>query len=54
MVDSKFVEAADLRVHYLEKGGGVPLILLHGGTATADASWQESLPRLAKTYRVIR
>lgn len=41
----------DLEVHYLEAGRGTPLLLLHGGTATAD-SWGEAMPRLAERYHV--
>lgn len=48
---SKTVRAGDLEVHYLEAGSGRPLILLHGGTATAQ-SWGEWLPRLAERYHV--
>lgn len=48
---SKTIRAADLDIHYLEAGGGPPLILLHGGTATAE-SWGDWLPRLATRYHV--
>ncbi len=48
---SKTIRAADLDVHYLEAGSGPPLILLHGGTATAN-SWGDWLPRLAARYHV--
>jgi pimeloyl-ACP methyl ester carboxylesterase len=53
MTNSKFVEAGGLRVHYLEAGAGTPLILLHGGLATAEASWRVPLPDLAKAYHVL-
>jgi pimeloyl-ACP methyl ester carboxylesterase len=53
MADSKFIEAGGLSIHYLETGAGVPLILLHGGLATAEASWHEPLPKLAETYHVL-
>jgi len=53
MINSKFVEAGGLRVHYLEAGAGTPLILLHGGLATAEASWREPLPGLAEAYHVL-
>lgn len=45
------VMIGDLEVHYLEEGRGQPLLLLHGGTATAD-SWGEAMPRMADRYRV--
>lgn len=48
---SHSVTIGDLEVHYLEEGRGQPLLLLHGGTATAE-SWGEAMPRLADRYRV--
>lgn len=48
---SHSVMVGDLEVHYLEEGRGQPLLLLHGGTATAE-SWGEAMPRLADRYRV--
>lgn len=48
---SKAVRVGDLEVHYLEEGRGQPLLLLHGGTATAS-SWGEAMPRMADRYRV--
>ena len=47
------VAAGGLTFHYLEQGKGQPLILLHGGLATAEMSWNECMPELAKTYRVL-
>lgn len=38
--------------HYVEQGGGEPLLLLHGFTGS-NASWEPVAPRLAKRYRVI-
>lgn len=49
---SHTIRVGALEVHYLEQGSGQPLLLLHGGTATAE-SWGEALPRLAERYRVI-
>jgi pimeloyl-ACP methyl ester carboxylesterase len=49
---SHTVRLGTLDVHYLETGSGHPLLLLHGGTATA-AAWSEQLPALAARYRVI-
>ncbi|MDB5538526.1 MAG: hypothetical protein JWQ89_253 [Devosia sp.] len=48
---SQTVTIGDLEVHYLEEGRGQPLILLHGGTATAE-SWGEAMPTMADRYRV--
>lgn len=44
---SHTITVGTLDVHYLEQGSGTPLLLLHGGTATAD-SWSEQLPRLER------
>jgi pimeloyl-ACP methyl ester carboxylesterase len=52
MSESKFVEATGLRIHYLEAGAGEPLLLLHGGLATAEMSWAEAMPGLAGTFHV--
>ena len=48
---SNTVMIGDLEVHYLEEGRGQPLLLLHGGMATAN-SWSEAMPRMADRYRV--
>lgn len=53
MADSRFIEAGGLSIHYLEAGSGIPLVLLHGGMATAEMSWTTSMPELAHTYRVL-
>ena len=53
--ESKFVQAGRIKTHYLEAGSGPNLVLLHGGGAGADArsNWRDSLPLLAKNFRVI-
>ena len=53
--DSKFIEAAGLRTHYLEAGNGPTLILVHGGGAGADAwgNWRTCIPRYANDFRVL-
>lgn len=47
--DSKFIETAGLRTHYLEAGSGPTLILVHGGGAGADAweNWRSCIPNYA-------
>ena len=50
---SRTIAAAGLDTHVLDAGTGDPLILLHGGTATADMSWTTSMPRLAANWHVI-
>jgi pimeloyl-ACP methyl ester carboxylesterase len=47
------MKIGDLDVAYLEAGEGIPIILLHGGLATANMSWPDSMPRLAQSYRVL-
>lgn len=41
-----------LAVHYWDLGGGDPLVLLHGGTATAEMSWATPA-RLLDGYRIV-
>ncbi len=50
---SKYVELKDLKMHYLEVGKGYPLILLHGGIATAEFNWKEQIDFFSKHFRVI-
>src|SRR6218665_600782 len=47
------IGVGDLDMAYLEAGTGDPLVLLHGGLATAEMSWPESMPRLARSWRVV-
>lgn len=49
----KRVDAKGLPVAYLEAGRGPPLVLLHGGLATAEIMWGRRIPKLADRYRVI-
>ena len=53
LYQSKFVELKDLKMHYLEAGKGYPLILLHGGIATAEFNWKKQIEFFSKYYRVI-
>ena len=50
---SQTVDVDGMTVHYLEQGDGAPLILLHGGLATAGMSWTHAMPMLAGRYRVV-
>ena len=52
-LQSRFVDAGGLHIHYLEAGAGAPVVLLHGGLATAEMSWQTPLPDLARTWHVL-
>ena len=50
---SKTVAAGDLDVHYLELGSGTPLLLLHGGSATANISWDIPFATLSERWRLV-
>jgi pimeloyl-ACP methyl ester carboxylesterase len=47
------VPAGELDVHYLEAGDGPPVVLLHGGTATAAMSWDTAFASLADRFRLV-
>ena len=42
----------NLKIHYLDEGAGVPLILLHGLSDSSDF-WKPLINELSKEYRVI-
>jgi len=42
-----------VRIHYLDKGAGEPVILIHGFGANLDVNWAGIINRLAQDYRVI-
>lgn len=45
-----FVQAGDVRLHYIEHGaGGEPLVFIHGYTSSTN-NWIETLPRLPDRY----
>src|ERR1041385_9046402 len=49
---SHFVDVDGVRLHYQEKGTGVPLLLLHGFTSSTY-SWKDVFDPLASNFRVI-
>jgi len=50
----KFVEVDGIRLHYVERGSGQPLVLLHGnGTLSQDFDISGLIDLAAKNYRVI-
>jgi pimeloyl-ACP methyl ester carboxylesterase len=51
-IQSKFVDANGVRMHYLASGKGEPIILLHG-YAQNSRMWRPLIPQLAKTNLVI-
>ncbi|MEV0293941.1 alpha/beta hydrolase [Nocardia sp. NPDC050710] len=42
-----------MQIYYEIHGTGAPLVLLHGGLSTADATFGALLPELAKTRKVV-
>ncbi len=48
-----YIEVNDLNMFYIEKGKGHPLILLHGGIATAEANWSKQIEFFSNHFRVI-
>ena len=50
----KFVEVGGVRLHYIERGEGEPLVLLHGnGSMIEDFSSSGLVDKAARRYRVI-
>ena len=50
----RFLEIDGARVHYLERGTGSPVVLLHGNVVSADDFvWSGVLDRAGKTHRVV-
>ncbi|MCZ2109469.1 MAG: alpha/beta fold hydrolase [Dehalococcoidia bacterium] len=49
MVNSLFVQARDLRMHYLQQGSGEPVIFLHGFPETSY-EWRKQFAALSETY----
>ncbi len=49
---SKFAEIDGVKLHYQEKGSGVPLVLIHGYTSSTY-TWKDVFGPLAEKYRVI-
>ncbi len=52
-VTSGYATANGLRIYYESHGKGRPLVLLHGGLTTAEASFSQILPTLARSRRVV-
>jgi pimeloyl-ACP methyl ester carboxylesterase len=52
--EGKFITVRGVRLHYVERGQGQPLILLHGnGTMVRDFALSGLLDRASRSYRVI-
>jgi pimeloyl-ACP methyl ester carboxylesterase len=54
-IQSKFVDIEGMRTHYLERGSGYPVVLLHSGEfgGCAELSWEFTLPALARHFRIV-
>jgi pimeloyl-ACP methyl ester carboxylesterase len=52
--DGKFADFGGIKIHYIDRGQGEPIVLLHGGTSNLE-SWVSTgvVADLAKNYRVI-
>ena len=51
-MESRFVSAAGLRMHYLEHGTGKPVIAIHGWPETCH-EWRRVAPLLGSEYRIL-
>jgi pimeloyl-ACP methyl ester carboxylesterase len=52
--EGKFITVRGVRLHYVERGGGQPLVLLHGnGSMVRDFALSGVLDGAARSYRVI-
>jgi pimeloyl-ACP methyl ester carboxylesterase len=52
--DGKYVDFDGVKIHYIDRGKGEPIVLLHGGTSSLE-SWIRTgvVDNLSKDYRVI-
>lgn len=53
-IASNWVKVGNVRTHYLQAGDGDPVILIHGAGpgASAGSGWRDTIPALAKHFRV--
>ena len=52
-VQERRAQVGTLDLHYWEHGAVQPVVVLHGGLATADMSWSTAMDALAGRYRVV-
>lgn len=50
-MESRYVEVADKKIHYMLKGQGQPLVLLHG-LGSSLLQWQKNIQELSKHFAV--
>jgi pimeloyl-ACP methyl ester carboxylesterase len=55
MMEDRHLVVDGVRTHYLDRGTGAPIVLLHGAALGVDAwsTWHRTLPALARDFRVI-
>jgi len=51
----RFFDSGGVRIRYVDRGAGAPVVLVHGFTGSIERSWIETgvLPDLARDHRVI-
>jgi hypothetical protein len=51
--EDRFFGSAGVRIRYVDRGAGPPVVLVHGFTASIETSWIDTsvLPDLARDYR---
>src|SRR5258708_16541640 len=52
--DSKYADFNGVKIHYIDRGKGEPIVLLHGGTSNLE-SWIKAgvVANLEKDFRVV-
>lgn len=55
VAEDRFFDSNGVRIRYLERGSGAPVVLVHGFTGAIERSWIATrvLPDLARDHRVI-
>jgi 4,5:9,10-diseco-3-hydroxy-5,9,17-trioxoandrosta-1(10),2-diene-4-oate hydrolase len=51
-MEDKCITTGRFTTHYLVGGKGLPLVLVHGITTTAEGAWKYNLPSLTQHHRV--
>ncbi len=51
--DEHFFDSNGVKIRYIVKGEGVPVLLIHGYTASAEMNFGTIIPPLSKKYKVI-
>lgn len=55
LAEDRFFDSNGVRIRYLERGSGAPVVLVHGFTGAIERSWIDTgvLPDLARDHRVV-